>query len=35
MPIESIAEDHYGLLIREVGDIALELPQASQGGDAP
>ncbi|HKJ35210.1 MAG TPA: ImmA/IrrE family metallo-endopeptidase [Solirubrobacterales bacterium] len=27
VPIESIAEDHYGLLIREVGEIANELPE--------
>lgn len=33
VPIEAIAEDHYGLLIREVGDIAMELPR--EGADGP
>jgi hypothetical protein len=36
VPIESIATDHYGLLIREVGEIAMELPREAgeEAGDA-
>ncbi len=29
VPIEAIAENHFGLLIREVADIATELPELS------
>ena len=32
VPIEAIAEDHYGLLIRELGEIATERPELAPQG---
>lgn len=32
VPIEAIAEDHYGLLIRELGEISTERPELAPHG---